>query len=356
MHLQQTVVELEVLLARIDRGELDVPWQSGPGWDLRRRQRLIDTVVRGWPVPAIVIGSTDEREVVLDGRERLRALRQFSRDDFPFADGMPGIQENLEDLEQLDGLRWGQWPEPFRRRVQRYGVHVVRLSAYGESEARELISRWAPPGDTGAAAVVSAEALENSGTLQSPATPGLTLPDPLDAPTAPMSRPALTPADPVPPPPVPTTPAPSPPVPRRPEVSQQATPGTVAPPPAPLEPTRAGGAQHRATVSEPIFDELSAWFLDDPDLLERGSSAPSWSSPADPGYEAARTALRTPATDVTGAGLPLREPAARLAPGAVERPPRSAPPRAADPRAIGDHLTRLRAGKAAARDDRPPPS
>jgi hypothetical protein len=121
---------------------------------------------------------------------------------------------------------------------------------------------------------------------------------------------------------------------------------------------RRAGAHRRVADDEPIFDELSAWFLavEEPTAGSGGGAhTPSWSSPADPGYDAARAALRRRETGVTAAGLPIREPAAHLAPGAIHAPARTAPSRPHDARAVGDHLTRLRDGMAAARGELSPP-
>ena len=77
MHLHHSVVEAEVLLTRIERGEIETGWDATGGWDQRRQQLLVDTVLRDWPLPAIVLAGDDETDVLLDGRERLRALWRF---------------------------------------------------------------------------------------------------------------------------------------------------------------------------------------------------------------------------------------------------------------------------------------
>lgn len=292
MHLHHSVVEAEVLLTRIARGDIETGWDAAGGWDRRRQQLLVDTVLREWPLPPVVIAGDDESDVLLDGRERLLALWRFTRDEFPVAGTTPAGGENLE---QLDGLTFGRLPERFRRRVQRYGVPVVRVPSRADGEVRELMARWDPP------------------------------------PSAP-------------------------PVPVAPRLPEARTPGdafrpveTVPPPPAPEEPRRAAGAHRRPSDSEPIFDELSAWFLE--------STGPAtWSSPADPGHEAARAALRESTVELTPAGLPIRNPAARLAPGGIQAPARARPAPPPDPRTVGDHLTRFRDGASAARDDLSPPA
>ncbi|PVZ11988.1 DUF262 domain-containing protein [Actinomycetospora cinnamomea] len=309
MHLQHSLVELEVLLARIDRGELDAGWGSGT-WDRQRQQLLVDTVLRGWPIPPVVVADGDERDVLVDGRERLLALWRFVRDELPVE---RAAAVGAEQLDELDGLSYSELPERVRRGVRRYGVPVVHVGHHSDGEVLELLSRWDPP------------------TL--PMVPSAFAP----ARAAP-GRPVLAEPPAVPPP------VPPPAVPEQPAAAEQ-----------PVSPGRPGGA-HRRYSGEPIFDELSAWFLDAPSPGKAGAHAPAWSSPADPGHEAARSALRTPTTRVTPAGLPMREPAAHLAPGAIHAaPPPPRRPRSHDARLVGEHLTRFREGASAAREDLGPP-
>ncbi|MDD7937206.1 hypothetical protein PHK61_02095 [Actinomycetospora lutea] len=316
MHLHHAVVEAEVLLTRIERGEIETGWDAAGGWDVRRQQLLVDTVLREWPLPAIVLAGGDESDVLLDGRERLRALWRFVHDELPVggtasADG--------EYLEQLDGLTYSQLPERFRRRVRRHGVLVVRVPGHAEGEVRELVARW------------------------DPTTPAFRAPS--AAPPTPSSAPAITPPETVPPPPA------TPPLPAAREPGESFRPAVPEVPASPAS-EQATGAHRRAAASEPIFDELSAWFLE-----ESGPPDSSgWSSIADPAHEAARSALRESTVELTPAGLPIRQPAARLAPGGIQAPAQARPAPTPDARAVGEHLNRFREGASAARHDLSPPA
>ncbi|MEJ2887175.1 hypothetical protein [Actinomycetospora aeridis] len=318
MHLDHAIVEAEVLLTRIARGELETGWDDGVGggWDTRRQQALVDTVLRDWPIPPVVIASDDETDVLVDGRERLRALWRFTRDELPVAGPTPSVGEYLE---QLDGLSYSRLPARFRRRVERYGVPVVRVPRQAAAEVRELTARW------------------------DPSTPPMRAAGPA-APATPTAAPAITPPPAVPPPPPPPPASPPPVTPRVPAARE---PGESFRP-------AATGAHHRAADSEPIFDELSAWFLET--TQDAARPAPAWSSAADPQHEEARAALRESTVELTPSGLPIRRPSARLAPGAIPAPARARPARTPDPRTVGEHLTRFREGASAARDDLSPPA
>jgi hypothetical protein len=276
MHVEQADVELEVLVARIERDELehrpDGPCPSG--WGRERQQRLIDTILRDWWVPAVVVAAPrpGSSEVVLDGCHRLDAITRFFHDELTCSTGdAPADRE----VAALDGLRFGDLPASVRRRVRRFRLTVVTVCGVEPAELAELFER-------------------------------------LDHPTRP---------------------APAIPSPRR-----------TSDRPAPPVPAPRG--VHRAPVSsEPIYDELSAWFAERSEL--DGPRPPAWTSPADAGDAAAQLATGTGDEDVTDAGLPQREPLARLVPGSVDAADRPTPardPAAGDPDDRGERLARHRHG------------
>ena len=80
--VEQAEVDLETLVARIERGELLVGDPTSP-WDEVARQRLVDSVLRGWHVPAVHVAGHDWPDRVLDGRQRLLTLTHFLHDDLP---------------------------------------------------------------------------------------------------------------------------------------------------------------------------------------------------------------------------------------------------------------------------------
>jgi hypothetical protein len=96
MKLSRSELQLETIVRRIVDQELDLQpgFQRGEIWDRPRRQRLIDTILRDWYVPAVhIVKDEDGSEVVLDGQQRLAAIRDFFADQFP-VDGKIEPQSN----------------------------------------------------------------------------------------------------------------------------------------------------------------------------------------------------------------------------------------------------------------------
>lgn len=125
MKLDKSDLQLETVISRIKAKELDLQpdFQRGEVWDLKRRQRLIDTILRGWYVPAVhVVVGSDGREVVLDGQQRLAAIRDFEKDDIRI-DGM--IDPPNETMKALHGLRYSELDAQHQR-----GFKSLRASDY----------------------------------------------------------------------------------------------------------------------------------------------------------------------------------------------------------------------------------
>lgn len=141
MKLDKSDLQLESIVSRIAAKELDLQpdFQRGEIWDTKRRQRLIDTILREWYVPAIhIVVDTEGDEVVLDGQQRLAAIRDFFADGFKI-DGT--IEPIDEEIASLHGLKYSGLPMGFRKAVNRFVVTIIRLSEYRPQEPNELFFR-----------------------------------------------------------------------------------------------------------------------------------------------------------------------------------------------------------------------
>lgn len=141
MKLDKSDLQLETIVSRIDAGELDLQpnFQRGEIWDIKRRQRLVDSILREWYVPAIhiVVDSAGD-EVVLDGQQRLAAIRDFFADKVK-VDG--AIEPHNELIASLDGLTYSRLPNAIRRAVNRFVLPIITLSDHDPQEPNELFFR-----------------------------------------------------------------------------------------------------------------------------------------------------------------------------------------------------------------------
>jgi hypothetical protein len=142
MRLERSDLQLEVVVRRIEQGELDLQpdFQRGEVWNLQRKQRLVDTILRQWYVPAVYVLTEEAtaREVVLDGQQRLASIRDFFADEIPIDGSAP---PHDPEIAALDKLRYSRLPEEMQRRIRRFPLSIVALYAYEPEEPYELFFR-----------------------------------------------------------------------------------------------------------------------------------------------------------------------------------------------------------------------
>ncbi|MGW6643775.1 DUF262 domain-containing protein [Streptomyces iakyrus] len=141
MRLRKSDLEVEVLYNRITRNEIDLQpdYQRGEVWDTVRRQRLVDTILRGWYVPAIHVVRDDAGfESILDGQQRLRTIQAFMDNEFRFSAQFEPLSGELEPYE---GCNFEQLPESLQRSFKRFEISVVTLTDYDPAEPSELFFR-----------------------------------------------------------------------------------------------------------------------------------------------------------------------------------------------------------------------
>ncbi len=142
MKLHRTDPELETLVSRLREKEIDLQpdFQRGDVWNLARRQRLVDTILRDWYIPPVhLISDPDSgRELVLDGQQRLSAIRSFFDNEFPINGRFDPVDP---ELTELHGLCYSELPPEMSRRVRRFSLTVITLTDYQPEEPFELFFR-----------------------------------------------------------------------------------------------------------------------------------------------------------------------------------------------------------------------
>jgi len=129
---------------RNQRLDLQPNFQRGEVWGLVKKQRLIDSILRGWHIPPIhVVQSMDsEKQEVLDGQQRLVAIRDFIENRFP----INGDQNPLNtDIKKLDGLYWADLPNNIKADFEDFTIRILTLTNYEVEEPGELFYRLNQP-------------------------------------------------------------------------------------------------------------------------------------------------------------------------------------------------------------------
>lgn len=146
MHLTPSDPDIATLYRKIrtDRLDLQPNFQRGEVWGKGKKQRLVDSVLRGWHIPPIHVIQVpnSERQEVLDGQQRLAAIRDFMQNSFP----INGEQEPQEKaIAELDGLFWNDLSDEIRGRFEDFTIRVLTISDYKPREPGELFYRLNQP-------------------------------------------------------------------------------------------------------------------------------------------------------------------------------------------------------------------
>jgi hypothetical protein len=107
-------------------------------WSPKAKSHLIDTILRGLPIPIIFIRQNVDpqqrktiREVV-DGQQRLRAVTSYSRDEFPIV---------KSQSPSFGGKKFSQLPQDAQQRFLNYEFSVVLLEEVSNEDVLDIFAR-----------------------------------------------------------------------------------------------------------------------------------------------------------------------------------------------------------------------
>jgi hypothetical protein len=146
MHLTPSDPDIATLNRRIKQGRLDLQpnFQRGEVWGKIKKQRLIDSILRGWhipPVHVIQVPGSDKQEV-LDGQQRLAAIRDFIDGQFPINGEQP---PNEDSIRKLNGLYWRDLHTTVQSKIEDFTIRILTISDYKPGEPGELFYRLNQP-------------------------------------------------------------------------------------------------------------------------------------------------------------------------------------------------------------------
>jgi hypothetical protein len=145
MKLIPSEPDIRTLVERIDRGDIDLQpdFQRQEVWATKKKKRLIDTVLRGWSIPPVhLVEIAGNRAEVLDGQQRLAALRDFIHNKFSI-DGR--ITPADSAVQSLHGKFYRNLDDATRRQVEQYPLRCFRITDYRPEEPSELFYRLNQP-------------------------------------------------------------------------------------------------------------------------------------------------------------------------------------------------------------------
>ena len=146
MRLIPSDPDVETIARRIKSGDIDLQpdFQRGEVWTQPKQKRLVDSILREWHIPPIHVVENEETEVqeVLDGQQRLAAIRDFVNGVFA-VDGR--IEPRDEELYELHGTRYEELPVKWRRKFDQFPIRLFKIVEFEPEEPAELFFRLNQP-------------------------------------------------------------------------------------------------------------------------------------------------------------------------------------------------------------------
>ncbi len=130
-------------------------YQRGAVWTAAQKKRLIDSVLRGYPLPIIYLHHikrevgklVSQRYEVIDGQQRITALAEYHEGAFKLFDPNADAQEARfpEFIKRQPcpwaRLQWRDLPEDAREQFLGTELAIVRIETHDDNEARDLFVR-----------------------------------------------------------------------------------------------------------------------------------------------------------------------------------------------------------------------
>jgi hypothetical protein len=145
MKLQPWEPDVGTLVDRIEGGSIDLQpdFQRQEVWSTAKKKRLIDTILRGWSIPPVHLVETNGKKLeVLDGQQRLAAIRDFVRNEFAIDGQITPIDPRVQALH---GKFYKSLDEETKRSVDHYPLRCFRITDYQPDEPSELFYRLNQP-------------------------------------------------------------------------------------------------------------------------------------------------------------------------------------------------------------------
>ena len=147
--------DVEGIVRRLKKDDIEIPrFQRGSVWDKNRSSRFIESLLLGLPVPGIFLYRVrgDQKQLVVDGQQRLRTLQFFYDGKF----GDSGGDFKLSRLEsRFNGLAYKDLEGSDRRRLDNSIIHAT-------------IIQQDSPDDNGSSQYLVFERLNTGGVILAP--------------------------------------------------------------------------------------------------------------------------------------------------------------------------------------------
>jgi hypothetical protein len=132
MNMQSEHRAIDKIYRRRDRYEIP-DWQRGEVWDRRKKQALIDSILRGWKLPKFYFVKTSaEQYQVEDGQQRLTAIFEFYSNELPLTS---------QSAKEFGGPLYKDMPHEIADRFDDFEIDYDVIENASDEELKEFFQR-----------------------------------------------------------------------------------------------------------------------------------------------------------------------------------------------------------------------
>src|SRR5712692_3633233 len=123
---------LDKIFRRRDR--YDIPdWQRSEVWNRAKKQRLIDSILRGWKLPKFYfIETSGENYLVEDGQQRLNAIWEFFSNELPLSN---------DSAKEFGGALYQDLPRRITDSFDDFEIEYDVIEGATDEELKEFFQR-----------------------------------------------------------------------------------------------------------------------------------------------------------------------------------------------------------------------
>ena len=123
---------LDKIFRRRDRYEIP-DWQREEVWDDAKKQRLIDSILRGWKLPKFYfVKTSDEEYEVVDGQQRLLAIFEFCSNELPLS---------ADSAKRFGGPLYRELPQKVADSLDDFEIEYDVIEGATDEELKEFFQR-----------------------------------------------------------------------------------------------------------------------------------------------------------------------------------------------------------------------
>ncbi|MFF4831435.1 DUF262 domain-containing protein [Streptomyces sp. NPDC001315] len=130
--LQASDLSLETIATMVDNSAIDVgpQFQRRDRWEVSRQSALIESFLLNIPVPPVYLAEEEFGSYsVIDGKQRITAIRDFIRNQYPLA--------GLERFPEIEGYRYRQLPAGLRNALAvRPYIRAITILRQSDNETK----------------------------------------------------------------------------------------------------------------------------------------------------------------------------------------------------------------------------